>query len=139
VADARRVLLAEDNVVNQRVAVGLLSGRGHHVTVVANGREAVERLARETFDLVLMDLQMPVMGGLEATAVIREQEPRTGRRTRIIAMTAHAMSRDRERCLAAGMDGYLSKPIDKEELFAAVESRDGAGVTPAPEPALPKA
>jgi signal transduction histidine kinase/CheY-like chemotaxis protein len=117
----RRVLLAEDNAVNQMVAVGLLTRRGHDVTVVPNGREAVDALAREPFDLVLMDLQMPVMGGLDATAAIRAQEHGSGRRTPVIAITAHAMRGDRERCLAADMDGYLSKPIDKEALFAAVE------------------
>jgi len=117
----RRVLLAEDNAVNQMVAVGLLTRRGHDVTVVANGRDAVDALAREPFDLVLMDLQMPVMGGLDATAAIRKQELGSGRRTPVIAMTAHAMRGDRERCLAGDMDGYLSKPIDKDALFAAVE------------------
>jgi signal transduction histidine kinase/CheY-like chemotaxis protein len=118
-----RVLLAEDNVVNQRVAVRLLAKRGHEVTVVANGREALTALEQSSFDVVLMDLQMPEMGGLEATAVIRERERGRGRggRTRIIAMTAHALKGDRERCLAGGMDGYVSKPIDRLELFEAVE------------------
>ena len=105
-----KVLLAEDNVVNQRVAVGLLSQRGHHVTVTNNGREALAALERETFDLVLMDVQMPEMGGLEATAAIRERERHTGGHVRIVAMTAHAMTGDRERCLAAGMDAYLPSP-----------------------------
>jgi CheY-like chemotaxis protein len=117
----RRVLLAEDNAVNQLVAVGLLTRRGHNVTVVANGREAVDALAHDRFDLVLMDLQMPVMGGLDATAAIRAQELGSGRRTPVIAMTAHAMRGDRERCLAADMDGYLSKPINKDALYLAVE------------------
>jgi len=117
----RKILLAEDNVVNQRVAMGLLSRRGHHVTVVANGREAVEAVAREQFDLVLMDLQMPVMGGLEATAEIRAREAATGGHLWIVAMTAHVMPGDKERCLAGGMDGYLSKPIDPKALFAEVE------------------
>ncbi|HUR34519.1 MAG TPA: response regulator [Vicinamibacterales bacterium] len=121
VARPLRVLLAEDNVVNQRVAVGLLSRRGHDVTVVENGSEAANAVARRTFDVVLMDLQMPVMGGLEATAVIRAQETSTGRYTPIIAMTAHAMSGDRERCLAAGMDGYVSKPINPNALYEALE------------------
>ena len=127
-----RVLLAEDNVVNQQVATGLLTRRGHHVTVVENGREAVARLAREAFDLVLMDLQMPVMGGLEATAAIRERERATGGHVRIVAMTAHALTSDRERCLAAGMDGYLSKPIEPAVLFAAVEQGGQSGSVPPP-------
>jgi CheY-like chemotaxis protein len=119
---ARKVLLAEDNVVNQRVAVGLLERRGHHVTVVENGREAVDAVEREQFDIVLMDLQMPVMGGLEATKAIRERERATSRdHLRIVAMTAHAMTGDRERCLAAEMDGYLSKPTESRTLFAEVE------------------
>ncbi|MGE4055601.1 MAG: response regulator, partial [Vicinamibacterales bacterium] len=112
---------AEDNVVNQKVAAGLLTNRGHEVTVVASGIEAVEATAREHFDLVLMDVQMPVMGGFEATAVIRERERATGEHVRIVAMTAHAMTGDRERCLQAGMDGYLSKPIDPQKLYAVVE------------------
>jgi signal transduction histidine kinase/DNA-binding response OmpR family regulator len=120
-AHVRKILLAEDNVVNQRVAVGLLNRRGHHVTVVANGRAAVDAVARETFDLVLMDLQMPVMGGLEATAAIRARESAIGGHLWIVAMTAHVMPGDKERCLAGGMDGYLGKPIDPKALFAAVE------------------
>jgi CheY-like chemotaxis protein/HPt (histidine-containing phosphotransfer) domain-containing protein len=120
-AQARKILLAEDNVVNQRVAVGLLNRRGHQVTVVANGREAVEAVAQETFDLVLMDLQMPVMGGLEATAAIRAHEAVSGKHVWIVAMTAHVMPGDKERCLASGMDGYLGKPIDPKALFAEVE------------------
>jgi len=118
----KRVLLVEDNIVNQRVALGLLGRRGHHVTVVENGRDALSELARTVFDVVLMDLQMPVMGGIEATNEIRERERNTGRHQYVVAMTAHAMSGDRERCIAAGMDGYLAKPIDPKALFAAVES-----------------
>ena len=119
-----RILLVEDNVVNQRVASGLLARRGHHVTIAQDGREALARLDRETFDLVLMDLQMPVMSGLDATAAIRLRERVTGQHIRIVAMTAHAMNSDRDRCLAAGMDGYLSKPMDPHMLFAVVE-QDG--------------
>jgi signal transduction histidine kinase/DNA-binding response OmpR family regulator len=132
-----RILLAEDNVVNQRVAVGLLTARGHHVTVVNNGREAVAAVEREVFDLVLMDLQMPVMGGLEATSAIRLRERDTGGHLRIVAMTAHAMVDDRERCLASGMDGYLAKPIDRERLLRVVEECEpgdrGAASTAPPE------
>jgi CheY-like chemotaxis protein len=117
----RKVLLAEDNVVNQRVALGLLQRRGHDVTVVSTGAEALDALTKAAFDVVLMDVQMPVMGGFEATAAIRRAEVQTGQHLRIVAMTAHAMSGDRERCLAAGMDGYLAKPIDPAVLFAAVE------------------
>jgi two-component system, sensor histidine kinase len=116
-----RILLAEDNLVNQRVAVGLLTKRGHHTTVVNNGVEAVEAWSREKFDVVVMDVQMPTMGGFEATAAIRELEQKDGSHTRVIAMTAHAMTGDRERCLAAGMDGYLSKPIEPRLLYSLVE------------------
>ena len=118
----RRVLLVEDNIINQRVATGMLNKRGHHVTLAQDGAEAVALLERETFDLVLMDLQMPGMSGLDATAAIRKREAATGGHVRIIAMTARAMASDREQCLAAGMDGYLSKPIDRTLLFEAVES-----------------
>jgi CheY-like chemotaxis protein len=114
----RRILLAEDNLVNQRLAVKLLEKQGHTVVVANNGREALERLEREKFDLVLMDLQMPLLGGLEAAALLRQKEKATGEHLRIIALTANAMDDDRERCLAAGMDGYLSKPIRVEELLA---------------------
>ena len=116
-----RVLVAEDNVVNQRIAQTLLTKRGHAVTVVNTGREAVDALERESFDVVLMDVQMPDMDGFEATAAIRAREREDGTRVRIVAMTAHAMQGDRERCLAAGMDDYLSKPIDPQTLFELVE------------------
>jgi signal transduction histidine kinase/DNA-binding response OmpR family regulator len=134
----RTILLVEDNAVNQRVAVGLLNRRGHQVTVVSNGKEAVEAVARETFDLVLMDLQMPVMGGLEATAEIRAREAESGGHLWIVAMTAHVMPGDRERCLAAGMDGYLAKPIDPKALFAEVEEGlRQVSVDTTPTPAAP--
>jgi len=116
-----RVLLAEDNPVNQRLAVRLLEKRGHSVVVARNGKEAVARIQESDFDLVLMDVQMPEMNGFEATAAIRALEARSGRHLPIIAMTAHAMKGDRERCLEAGMDGYLSKPIRSEDLYRALE------------------
>jgi signal transduction histidine kinase/CheY-like chemotaxis protein len=121
-----RVLLAEDNPVNQRVAVELLTARGHHVTLVGNGRAAVEAVEQEQFDVVLMDIQMPEMGGLEATEAIRVREASTGGHVRIVAMTAHALMGDRERCLAAGMDDYLAKPVDRQQLFDAVEQGHSA-------------
>jgi len=134
-AKRSRVLLVEDNVVNQRVAAGLITRRGHHVTLAQDGQEALDRLEQESFDLVLMDLQMPVMGGVDATIAIRKKEQTTGQHIRIIAMTAHAMSGDRDRCLTAGMDGYLSKPIDPQKLFAAVEQQDDERVqTPSAKP-----
>ena len=119
---ALRILLAEDNLINQKLAVRLLEKDGHSVEVAGNGREALNRLATESFDLVLMDVQMPEMDGLEATAAIREMEKATGDHLRIIAMTAYAMKGDRERCLAAGMDGYIGKPIQAQELFKEVEN-----------------
>ena len=117
-----RVLLAEDNAVNQRLAVRLLEKWGHTVVVAGNGRKAIETWEQEPFNLILMDVQMPEMSGLEATAVIRERERFAGARIPIIAMTAHAMEGDREKCLAAGMDHYVTKPIDQRKLFEAVES-----------------
>ena len=117
-----RVLLAEDNPVNQVVAIRLLEKRGHSVAVAGNGREALDATEQRIFDVVLMDLEMPEMSGLEATAAIRRREQRTGTHIPIIAMTAHAMIGDRERCLAAGMDGYVSKPVRADELYAALEN-----------------
>jgi CheY-like chemotaxis protein/HPt (histidine-containing phosphotransfer) domain-containing protein len=117
----RRVLLAEDNPVNRQLAIRLLENRGHRVLVAVNGREAVELAQRESVDLILMDVQMPEMGGFEATAAIRARERAAGRHTPIVAMTARAMKGDRERCLEAGMDDYISKPIDRERLLAIVE------------------
>ncbi len=123
---ARRVLLAEDGVINQQVAVRLLEERGHSVEVVNNGRAAVERVAEQPFDVVLMDVQMPDMDGIEATAAIRQAEAQTGGYVPIIAMTAHAMKGDRECFLAAGMDGYVAKPVRPHELYAAVEGLHSA-------------
>jgi signal transduction histidine kinase/CheY-like chemotaxis protein len=116
-----RVLLAEDNPVNQMLAARLLEKRGHQVVVVANGRQALAALEKEKFDLVLMDMQMPEMDGFEATLAIREKEKGGGMRQPVVALTAHAMKGDRERCLAAGMDGYLSKPIRPQELDEILE------------------
>ncbi|MGH9395383.1 MAG: PAS domain S-box protein [Terriglobia bacterium] len=116
-----RVLLAEDNAVNQAVAVRILEKRGYSPLQAANGREALEAIEKQIFDLVLMDVQMPEMNGLEATARIREKEKITGRHLPIIAMTAHAMKGDREKCIAAGMDGYVSKPVRAKELLQEVE------------------
>ena len=118
---ARRILLAEDGAINQQVAVRLLEERGHSVVVVNNGRAAVEQVAAQPFDVVLMDVQMPEMDGLEATAAIRQAEEQTGGHVPIIAMTAHAMKGDRDRFLAAGMDGYVAKPVRPHQLYAAVE------------------
>jgi len=136
------VLVAEDNVVNQRLAVALLEKAGHRVTVVGDGAAAVQSWAAGAFDLILMDLQMPHLGGLEATAMIREAERARGpghARTPIVALTAHAMSGDEQRCLDAGMDGYLSKPLRRDRLeavLALVLAQPGPGEaragTPAP-------
>ncbi len=117
-----RILLAEDNVVNQTVAVRLLEKRGHTVVVVQNGRKALAALETQQFDLVLMDVQMPELDGLEATSAIREKEKKAGQHVPIIALTAHARESDRQRCLDVGMDGYVSKPILAEELYSAIES-----------------
>ena len=117
-----RILLAEDNPVNQQLAMRLLQKRGHQVVVAENGRKALEALVNGNFDLVLMDVQMPEMDGFEATAAIRRRERSAGDHLPIIAMTAHAMKGDEERCRAAGMDGYLSKPIRARELFATIEN-----------------
>ena len=112
-----RILLAEDSPVNQRLAVRLLEREGHSVVVANNGLEAVNALESQHFDVVLMDVQMPVMDGFEATAAIREREKQSGTRVRIIALTAHAMRGYREQCLSAGMDGYITKPIRREDLY----------------------
>jgi signal transduction histidine kinase/CheY-like chemotaxis protein len=115
------ILLAEDNEVNQMLATRVLQKRGHHVVTVVNGKEALARLESQHFDLVLMDVQMPEMDGLTATRHIRAAEKASGGHVHIIAMTAHAMKGDRERCLQAGMDGYISKPIQTRELFQAID------------------
>jgi len=130
-----RILLAEDNPVNQQVATAMLLKRGHQVDVVANGREAVDAVAAERYDVVLMDIQMPEMDGFEATARIRALPQ--GGTLPIIALTAHALSGERERCLERGMTGYLAKPFKAHELFAVVEGRGGDGTEPAAAPAPP--
>jgi CheY-like chemotaxis protein/HPt (histidine-containing phosphotransfer) domain-containing protein len=116
-----RVLVAEDNAVNQRLAVRLLEKMGHTAVVVGDGLAAVRVAERERFDLMLMDVQMPVMGGFEVTAQIRERQRATGQFVPILAMTARAMKGDQEECLQAGMDGYLSKPVNGRQLQQAVE------------------
>jgi CheY-like chemotaxis protein len=116
-----RILLAEDNPVNQKLAVRLLQKEGHTVVVADNGRHALEALETAAVDLVIMDVQMPEMDGYEAATAIRKAEETTLRHMPILAMTAHAMKGDQERCLAAGMDGYLSKPIRPDELYQAIE------------------
>ena len=117
-----RVLLAEDNPVNQQLERRLLERRGHHVTIAATGRQALECLERESFDIILMDVQMPDMDGLEATEVIRARERDTGIHVPIIALTARTMKEDRDRCLAAGMDAFITKPIQAVEFLTVVES-----------------
>jgi CheY-like chemotaxis protein len=116
-----QILLAEDNAVNQKLMLHLLEKRGYTVTLAMDGLQAIEEYKHRSFDLILMDVQMPNMGGIEATETIRTAEIASGRRTPIIALTAHAMKGDRERCLQAGMDDYLSKPIQPKLLFGAIE------------------
>ena len=132
-----RILLAEDSPINQRVAVGFLERWGHQVTIVDNGQKAIEAVANERFDLVLMDLQMPDVGGCEAAQQIRQREQQTGTpRVPIVAMTAEAMKGDRERCLAAGMDDYLAKPIGSDDLFLIIQkiiTRAEGGLDGSPE------
>jgi CheY-like chemotaxis protein len=128
-----RILAAEDNPVNQKVIVGLLAKGNHVVTVAGDGRQAVAAFDAQPFDVVLMDVQMPEMDGFEATAAIRQRDAASGRHTPIVAMTAHAMKGDRERCLAAGMDDYVSKPVQRSELHRVLAWV--AGHTPVVKPA----
>ena len=132
-----RVLLADDNRTNQRLVELLLEKDRHAVTSVSNGREAVAKAAEQPFDLILMDVQMPGMDGFEATAAIRERERGSGAHTPIVAMTAHAMAGDREKCLAAGMDQYLSKPIRPDDLAATIATLIPGGRTSTPSAPLP--
>jgi CheY-like chemotaxis protein/HPt (histidine-containing phosphotransfer) domain-containing protein len=123
-----KVLVAEDSPVNLKLIVRLLEKRGHTVTSAGNGRQVLRSLERRPFDLILMDLQMPEMDGLEATVAIRERERSTGEHVPIVAMTAHAMKGDRERCMNAGMDAYISKPVRAGELFETIERIVPAGI-----------
>jgi CheY-like chemotaxis protein len=122
-----RILLAEDNLVNQRLMTRLLEKRGHRVVLAADGHKALAALETHSYDLVLMDIQMPEMNGMEATARIREKEKITGGHQPIVALTAHAMKGDQELCLAGGMDGYLAKPIRAEELDQILNRYVGQG------------
>jgi CheY-like chemotaxis protein len=115
--EALHILLAEDNRVNQALAVRLIQKQGHRVSVAGNGFEALAMLEKHRFDAVLMDIEMPEMDGFAATSAIRAKEAVTGKHLTIIAMTAHAMSGDKERCLAKGMDAYISKPLDANKLY----------------------
>jgi two-component system, sensor histidine kinase and response regulator len=124
-----RILLVEDNAVNQLLAQRMLEKRGHVVTVAANGRDALTVLEKNSFELVFMDIQMPVMDGLEATRAIRTRERTVGGHVPIVAMTAHAMVGDEDRCKAAGMDGYLSKPIRPHELFEVLKQYSPESLT----------
>jgi signal transduction histidine kinase/DNA-binding response OmpR family regulator len=128
VARRLKVLVAEDNLVNQKLAASILDRAGHEAVIVGDGREAVTAMQRDRFDVVLMDIQMPVMSGFEATQLIREHESGKGVHTPIIAVTARAMKGDREACLAAGMDGYMPKPIQSRKLLALMGELTGAGV-----------
>jgi len=135
-----RILLAEDSLVNQKVVVGLLERHGHEVAVTGNGHQAVELADSQPFDLILMDVQMPEMDGLDATRLIRRRQRESGRRVPIVAMTAHAMKGDRQRCLDAGMDDYIAKPIHAKQLFETIHSvvaRSGAERPSDPDPPTP--
>jgi CheY-like chemotaxis protein len=125
------VLVAEDNPVNQKLAMAMLDKLGHRVTMAGTGLEAVEKWRSDKFDLILMDVQMPELDGLEATRAIRTEEPEAGTTTPIIAMTAHAMTGDRERCIQAGMSDYISKPVRLEALEKTIARVMGNRVSPA--------
>jgi len=132
-----RILVAEDSLVNQKLAVGLLQKHGHTVVIADNGKAALTALASQDFDVVLMDVQMPEMDGIDATAAIRAEEKQTGRHVPIIALTAHAMKGDRERLLAAGMDDFVAKPIRLQQLLDTLQrvlAPSGSAKPPFPEP-----
>jgi CheY-like chemotaxis protein len=139
-----QILRAEDTPANQKLALAVLRRRGHRVDLAANGREAVELAGSRRYDLVLMDVQMPVMDGLQATAAIRSFRDDSGAEVPIVALTAHAMRGDQERCLSAGMDGYIAKPIDIDSFLNVVEAfaprpGDGPADEPGPAPSLAEA
>jgi CheY-like chemotaxis protein len=125
-----QILLAEDSLTNQKLALGVLQKWGHILTIANNGAEAVKLSEQNAFDLILMDVQMPELDGFQATAAIREREQKAGTHTPIVAMTAHAMKGDREKCLAAGMDGYVAKPIRFRELQTAIAQFNSAPLDP---------
>jgi len=133
-----RILLAEDSLVNQRLALGLLERHGHRVAIANNGREALDQSAADSFDVILMDVQMPELDGLEATRLIRERERGSQRHVPIVAMTAHALKGDRERCLAAGMDEYVSKPVRERQLLTALRTVLGQEVAALPDELEPQ-
>jgi CheY-like chemotaxis protein/HPt (histidine-containing phosphotransfer) domain-containing protein len=130
-AQGLKILLAEDNAVNRRLAIALLQKRGHRIAATENGQEALDVLERENFDLVLMDVQMPVLDGFDAIRAIRAKEQSSGSHLPIIALTAHAMKGDRERCLAAGADEYVTKPIRIPDLLAAIDRATNTKARPA--------
>ena len=116
-----KILLAEDQPINRKIVIGLLKRYNWQIISAENGEEAVEKYGTEPFDLILMDVQMPKMDGFDATKHIREQETNTGKHIPIIAMTAHAMKGDKEKCLDAGMDYYITKPVDSQELISLIK------------------
>jgi CheY-like chemotaxis protein len=134
---ALRILVTEDNAINRAVATGILEKQGHSLVHAGNGREALRILEKASFDLILMDVQMPEMDGFEATHHIREREAATNRHTPIVAMTAHAMAGDRERCLAAGMNDYIAKPIRKEDLARVITAYGPAAAPGVPQTMAP--
>jgi CheY-like chemotaxis protein len=132
IARSLRILVVDDSPFNQQVAAGLLELQGHQVSLAGDGREAVELLLREQFDLIFMDIEMPELDGLSATRAIREWEQTTGSRTPIVGLSAHALVGFREQCLEAGMDTYITKPIQTEELYRALQLAQPCGTAPQP-------